>query len=280
MPSLDPPSVSIIMPVYNAGALLDRAIKSVFAQTFRDFELVIVDDGSTDAATRRRLDGLRGQPNVRVHTQANRGPSHARNFAIADAHGHYICPLDADDWLHPRFLEKTAQALDTSPSHAIAHTWVRKVGDHTGVWRTGPFELPVLLARCTLHVTALYRRQVWMTVGGYDAQFKDGAEDWDFWISAASRGYTACELPETLAYYRRTPQSREHLARDPEVAARLMRTLVAKHRALYTQHLDTTLGDLFAERASVSRLLDRFYALPGIRWGVKAREILRQARLL
>ena len=280
MSAIDPPGVSVIMPVYNAGALLDRAVKSVFAQTYRDFELVIVDDGSTDSATRKRLDAIRAHHHVQVYRQANRGPAHARNFAIAESRAQYICPLDADDWLHPRFLQQTATALDTSPTHAIAHTWVRKVGDHTGVWRTGPFDLPVLLARCTLHVTALYRRQVWMAVGGYDAQFKESFEDWDFWISAASRGFLACEIPETLAYYRRSAGSREQTARDPEIAARLMRTLVVKHRALYAQHLDTTLGQLFAEKAATSRLLDRFYSLPGIRWAVKAREQLRQARLL
>ena len=67
---------------------------------------------------------------------------------------------------------------------------------------------------------------------------------------------------------------------NPEVAARLMRTLVAKHRALYTQHLDGTLGYLFAEKASVSHLLDRIYSLPGARSFLKVREFLRQARLL
>lgn len=280
MPTTDPPTVSVIMPVYNAGRYLDRAIKSVFAQTYRDWELVIVDDGSTQSATRQQLDAVAAHPNVTVHHQTNRGPAHARNFAIAEARGRYICPLDADDWLHPRFLQETAKALDNGPAFAIAHTWVRKVGAHTGVWRTGPFDLPVLLGRCTLHVTALYRRPVWMAVGGYDAQFKESAEDWDFWISAAARGYHACEVPETLAYYRRSASGREYRARDPEVAAKLMRSLVAKHRPLYQQHLDAILADVYAERASTARLLDRFYQLPGIRLAVKAREVLRQARLL
>lgn len=280
MPRTDPPAVSVVIPVYNAGRLLDRALKSVHAQTFRDFEVVLVDDGSTDPLTRKRVDAAAAHPQVSVHRQANQGPANARNLGISHARGAYICPLDADDWLDPRFLEKTAKALDTMPAIAIAHTWVRKVGGHTGVWQTGPFELPLLLVRCTLHVTALYRRQVWSTVGGYDARFRESLEDWDFWVSAARHGFKACGLPETLAYYCRTPQSREQQARDPEVAGRLMRALVEKHRDLYAANLSEALAELYGEKAALSHLLDRIYGLPGVRWALKVRELLLQARLL
>ena len=280
MAGVNAPAVSVVVPVFNAGRLLQRAVSSVVGQTYRDWELILVDDGSTDAATQRLLEQYAKQPRTTVLRTPNRGPSQARNHGIQHGTGALVVPLDADDWLAPRFLEKTARLLETTPSVAIAYTWVRLVGGHTGVWRTGPLELPALLSRCTVHVTALYRRQVWTRVGGYDPRFVESAEDWDFWLSAAQAGFRGGEVPESLVYYRRCPGSREQSARDPEVAARLMRLLVQKHRSVYQAHMDQALGGLFAEKVALATALERIYDFPGIRWGVKVREALRQARIL
>src|SRR5262245_28434263 len=109
------PRVSVIMPVFNAGRWLPQALASVEAQTFRDFELVIVDDGSTEDRTRRLLDVAARRPGITVHRTDNRGPSHARNLAIERARGPYILPLDADDYLAPTFLARTVPVLDAHP---------------------------------------------------------------------------------------------------------------------------------------------------------------------
>src|SRR5262249_8473611 len=150
-----------------------------------------------------------------------------------------------------------------------AFSWVRLIGGHTGVWRTGPLTIPAVLSRCTVHVTALYRRQVWLQVGGYDSAFTESGEDWDFWISAAQAGLRAGEVPEPLVDYRRTANGREQRARDPEIAARVMRTLVRKHAKLYAQHLDDSLAGLYAQKARLSLSLERIYDLPLLRWVVK-----------
>ncbi|HEY3186162.1 MAG TPA: glycosyltransferase family A protein, partial [Solirubrobacteraceae bacterium] len=241
------PRVSIVVPVYNAGGYLAQALATAVAQSYGDVEVVVVDDGSTDTRTLEILAAHAGRPGVHLHRTPNQGTPGARNLAIEHARGEYILPLDADDYLDPDFLAKTVPLLDDEPSIGVVHTWVGLVGGHRGVWRT-TFSLNELLTRCTLHVTALYRRAVWADVGGYDRSFVDGAEDWDFWLSAAARGWQGRVVPEVLAYYRRTDASRERVARAPGVSGRLMRAIVAKHRALYEAHLEDVMAGMYEQR--------------------------------
>jgi glycosyltransferase involved in cell wall biosynthesis len=269
------PRVSVVMPVYNAGRWLAQALDSVAAQTYRDRELVVVDDGSTEDRTRAILDAVARRPGVTIHRTENRGPALARNLGIERARGAYILPLDADDYLEPDFLAKTVPLLDADPTLDVAYTWVGLVGSHHGVWRTGAFSVKDLLVRCTIHVASLFRRELWAAVGGYDPRFVESCEDWDFWLGAAERGATARCVPEVLVHYRRTSTSRERHSRTPGISTRLMRTLVAKHRALYEAHLEDAIAGMYEERAKVSLLVERFYDLPVIRALVHLRSLVR-----
>jgi glycosyltransferase involved in cell wall biosynthesis len=263
------------MPVFNAGAHLEDALSSVTAQTYRDFELVIVDDGSTEERTRVLLDAAARRPEVTLHRTENRGPSRARNLAIERARAPYVLPLDADDYLAPGFLARTVPVLDAEPALGVAYTWVGLVGGHHGVWKTGDFALPALLSRCTIHVTSLYRRELWSAVGGYDPRFVESFEDWDLWLGAVARGFTGRCVPEVLTYYRRSDSSREKRAREPGVSGRLMRTLVEKHRALYVEHLPEAMAGLYEELAKVNLSLERIYHHPVLRTLLRLRSALK-----
>ena len=269
------PRVSIIVPVYDTGPLLDRALRSAEAQTFRDSEIVVVDDGSTDVTTRHLLAAAAARGIV-VERTPNRGPAHARNTAVARARGEYVLPLDSDDDILPAFLAKTVPILDANPAVGVVHTWVELVGDHHGVWETGPFGIPALLSRCTIHVSSLYRRRIWHEIGGYDPRFVESCEDWDFWLGAASRGWTGALVPEVLARYRRTGISRELTSRAPGVSTRLMQSLVAKHRPLFETHLEDALGGMYEHLAAAGIALERIYNRPGIRHLVATRTWLRR----
>jgi len=270
------PRVSVVVPVFNAGDLLRRALDSVAAQTYPDHELVVVDDGSTDERTVDILRDAARRPGVTLHRTPNRGPACARNLAVSQARGDYVVALDADDSLAPAFLERTVPLLEAEPDLGVAHTWVRLVGRHHGVWKTGPFALPQLLASCTLHVSSLYRRVIWEQVGGYDPQFVESCEDWDFWVSAAARGWTGRAVEEPLAFYRRTAQSRETTARLPVTSASLMRKLVAKHRDLYAAHLEEVCASMYERAALTSTLLERVYHHPVARLAVAVRGVQRR----
>ena len=273
----DAPRVSVIVPVFNAGDYLAAALASVAAQTYRDFEVVVVDDGSTDPRTRTILDAAARRPGVHLHRTGNRGPSHARNLAIERARGPYILPLDADDYLAPAFLARTVPILEAEPGIAIVYTWVGLVGGHRGVWQTGEFEAVEMLSRCTVHVSSLYRREVWSDVGGYDPRFVESCEDWDFWLGAAERGWRARGVPEVLVYYRRSPQSREIASRTPEASTRLMRDIVAKHRPLYEAHLEDAMAGMYRRLADAGLMLERVYGHPAVRLAGRLRALLRRA---
>lgn len=266
------PTVSVIMPVFDPGPALARALASVDAQTFPDRELVIVDDGSRRDDTRRRLDEAATRPGVRLVRQDNQGPSAARNRAIAEARGRLILPLDSDDWLEPRYLERTVPVLDADPGLGVVHPWVGLTGAHRGVWRTGAFAIPDLLVRCTVHIATLFRRELWEQVGGFDPAFHETGEDWDFWIAAAARGWRGQAVPEVLCWYNRRPDSREAGVRASGRTHGLVTRLVHKHEALYREHVGAVVAGVHAELATVSTLLDRVYGNPLVRLALDLRD--------
>ncbi len=272
------PRVSIIMPVFNAGTFLVEALGSVAAQTYPDRELVLVDDGSTDPRTVALLDEAAREPGVTLHRTPNRGPALARNLGIERAHGTYILPLDADDYLAPTFLERTVPLLDADPALGVVYTWVGFVGSHHGVWKTGGFSASELVSRCTIHVSSLYRRTVWEAVGGYDPRFVESCEDWDFWLGAAECGVTGRCVPEVLVYYRRTPSSRELHSRARGTSAQLMRNIVAKHRDLYAAHAEDAMAGMYERLGAAGLMLERIYDHPVVRVALRLRGLFRRAR--
>src|SRR5262249_59490268 len=175
---------------------------------FTDRELVSLDDGSRDPTTLALLDAAAVRPGVSLHRTPNRGPSLARNLAIERARSAYLLPLDADDWLEPTFLAKTVPLLDADPGLGVVHTWVGLAGEHHGVWRTGPFAVPELLSNCTVHVTSLYRREIWGQAGGYDPIFVDSPEDWGLLLSAPQHGWRGPCGPGGVPRFPPRPPSR------------------------------------------------------------------------
>jgi len=122
------PKVTVAIPCYNHGAYLSEALDSVDAQTFDDYEIIVVNDGSTDAATLTFLSNL-DAPKTRVITTVNSGVSAARNRAIREALGEYILPLDADDKIAPTYLEKAVAILDHQHDVLVVYSNQRMFGE-------------------------------------------------------------------------------------------------------------------------------------------------------
>ena len=115
------------MPCFNLGQYVDEAVDTVLAQTYQDFEILLVDDGSTDPDTRRLVDSY-SRPKTRVVRLPHRGVVAARNAGIAESAGEYLSFFDVDDRMAPRFLEKTVERLDAQPDAAFASCWFRLFG--------------------------------------------------------------------------------------------------------------------------------------------------------
>ena len=192
------PAVSVIVPCYNAVEHLPRALDSVRAQTFGDVEIIVVDDGSTDAATIAYLAGLGSDVTV-IH-QANKGLPAARNAGFSRARGDLVVPLDCDDWIEPAFIAKLHDALAGSPGGGFAFSHLALEGEASGVLRKN-FNVFEQLFVNQLPYCMLIPRRVWRDAGGYDESMRHGYEDWEFNIRIAALGVRGVVVPEPLFHY-------------------------------------------------------------------------------
>jgi GT2 family glycosyltransferase len=250
------PRISVIIPCYNLGRYIDEAVDSVLAQTRSDCEIIVVNDGSTDAETNEVL-ARYDRPCTRVLVTPNRGVSAARNTAMAEARGDYVCALDADDRLHPAFFEKAGAVLDREPSITFVSCWLEMFGDDSSIWRQQRCDLVTLLYECTVATPALTRRRALVAVGGYDESFRVN-EDWELWIRLAGAGYSGTVLQEVLFYYRRRPDSLSAYWLNGEAHLRAFEQLLEKHRDLYAHHL---VDVLVRKEQEACDLLRRSYEL-------------------
>lgn len=208
------PAVSIVMPAYNVESFIDAAIASVRAQTFTNFELLIIDDGSTDATAAVVDRHARADGRVRLLRQANAGISAARNVALRHARGAFIAILDADDAWAPTFLASQIAVLEQRPEIDIvtANAWFRG-GPHDGQPalptpdpRPDPDLTQLLEDETSVFIMSVFRRRVIEAVGGFDEAFRSN-EDYDLWIRAALAGFRFARNDTPAGYYRRRDDS-------------------------------------------------------------------------
>jgi glycosyltransferase involved in cell wall biosynthesis len=213
------PSFSVLMPAYNAARTISSAISSVLSQTRGDFELIVVDDGSTDATTARVQQYLCDN-RVKLISQENRGQASARNVALAAANGRYVSLLDSDDLWLPQYLDLMASHLDANALAAVAYTdaWVldeetRRVSRTTAMRRWHPQVVPTdplgfLRALLELgnfvYVSATVRRSVLADVGSFRVGLEP-SEDYELWLRIAAHGYPFVRIGCPQAIYRRSP---------------------------------------------------------------------------
>lgn len=206
------PKVSVIIPTYNSLKYLSETVESVLNQTYSDFELLIVDDGSTDQTV--QWTGELGDSRVRVISQANQGVCVARNTGIANANGEYIAFLDHDDLWEASKLEKQVCRLDAEPNIGLVHTWMALVDDRgkfIGRIMTSDAEGDVwqqLLEKNTIASSSvMVRRSCFEKVGMFSpARELYSVEDWEMWIRIASQ-YPFAVIREPLLSWRQHPNN-------------------------------------------------------------------------
>jgi glycosyltransferase involved in cell wall biosynthesis len=222
--------ISVVVPCYNGGKFLDQLIASLAQQTFRDFEVIVVNDGSTDPATKARLAAL--DPAIRLIHQENRGLSAARNAGFAAAHADLVMDLDCDDQLEPTYLAETLAALQLAgPEVGFAFTHVRLVGGALGVQKRYYNEFDILFKNI-IGYSMLIRKVAWLKIGGYDESMRDGYEDWEFNLRLIGAGYAGIEIPKPLFLYTASTQGMllDHSSRKHAATWRYIRQ---KHRDMY-----------------------------------------------
>lgn len=195
------PRVSVIIPCYNQGKYIDEAVKSVLSQTFQDFEIIIINDGSTDKFTNKLL-GSCQYPKTKIIKTLNRGTVSARNTGIRSSRGDYILPLDADDKIGKEYLEEAVKILDKNLEIGIVYCNALLFGGKRGRWKLQKYSLENILLGNMIFCSALFRKKDWGKTGGYNSNMKNGYEDWDFWLSLIEQGVKVYKIPKVLFHYR------------------------------------------------------------------------------
>ncbi len=205
-----PPLVSVIIPAYNAAAYIGGALESVFAQTFEDYEVIVVNDGSPDTpALERALAPYAGR--IAYVEQENRGPSGARNAAIEAARGHYVALLDSDDEWLPEYLAEQVRMFEADPRLDMVYADAELFGDSSLAGKTfmqsapsrGPVTFESLLRYETSVITSgtVARKQALVEAGLFDEAFVR-CEDFDLWLRLAHRGGRISYQRRVLARHR------------------------------------------------------------------------------
>jgi glycosyltransferase involved in cell wall biosynthesis len=240
------PKVSVIIPCYNQGIYIDEAVDSLLAQTFQDFEIVIINDGSTDEETNRILASY-NKPKTRVITTKNQGLASARNEGIKVALGEYIFPLDADNKIAPSYLEKAITILDNNIRVGMVYSLAEFFGMKKGLWDLPEYNFPAILVKNSIHCSALFRKTDWEKAGGYNPNMKYGKEDRDFWLSIIELGKEPYRIDEILFQYRIKGKTNwnERMTDYQRIYSYLM--LFNNHKWLYLRNLPYVVINLALE---------------------------------
>lgn len=232
--------VSIIIPCYNQGQYLKEAVESVLASTYTNIEIIIVNDGSTE-----NLDFLKNfsAEKIAIINQSNQGPSMARNNGISQAKGKYILPLDADDKIHPTYIEKAVNILENNEKTGIVYSEAEFFGEKTGVWKLNKYKFPDILYKNVIFCSGLFRKCDWEKVGGYKKEMEFCFEDWEFWITLIENGAEVYQIPEILFFYRKQYSSRSKNSQKERI--KMLKQIIKLHKKLYLNNLFKIFFPLF-----------------------------------
>lgn len=194
--------VSIIVPCFNQSQYLEEALKSVFEQSHSNWECIIVNDGSIDDTEEIALRWKKKDSRFIYLKKNNEGLSAARNSGIIFSKSRYIMPLDADDILGKNYIKLALQEFDSDKNLKVVYSKGLKFGTEQGLLSLTPFSLRNLSRNCMIFASAMFKKEDWNRVGGYDEKMIYGWEDWEFWIAILKNGGNVKRIEEICFYYR------------------------------------------------------------------------------
>ncbi|MDP4252679.1 MAG: glycosyltransferase [Bacteroidota bacterium] len=228
--------LSVVIPFYNMGSYLQECIQSIWQSTYKDLEIIIVDDGSTDPASLDQLGKLDPDDRrVRLIHQSNTGLAHARNNGATAAAGAYLAFLDADDKIAPLYYERAIRALQKNENVYFVGAWARYFENSRAVWPAFTPQPPYALVHNPINSSSLvYKRNAFLAAGLNDPKVGYGLEDYDSVISMMEQGLNGVVLPETLFYYRvRNGSMFRDISREKLLYSN--KYIVEKHAAYYAK---------------------------------------------
>ncbi|MCZ8133153.1 MAG: glycosyltransferase [Steroidobacteraceae bacterium] len=243
--------VSVIVPAYNRERFVGAAIESVRAQTFADWELIVVDDGSRDR-TAAVVESFLSDPRIRLHRQPNSGQATARNVGLRCSSAEFVCFLDSDNKWTPGKLAMQVELLERHPDVDVVYGDTQLIDENDAALpggrmnrHSGAITRPLLLHNFVTFNTAITRRPLLDRIGGLDESIRR-ADDYDLWLRASAHG-RFLYVPETWALYR---VMEDQISSDKEGRFESNRRIIEK---FFREHPE------FSDARTVAETWGRFY---------------------
>ena len=196
------PTLSIIVPCYNQAAFLSETLDSILKQTFRDWECIVVNDGSPDNTSQVAGRYVELDPRFSLIETENRGVSAARNTGIRASHGEFILPLDGDDLIMPDYTRLAIERFRRFPETKVVYCEARFFGQKNGYWELPEYQWKKFIFRNSIFNPCIFRRSDYDKTSGYTEDMRVGLEDWDFLLSLINKDDIVYRIPKVLLQYR------------------------------------------------------------------------------
>jgi len=250
--------ISVIVPCYNQAQYLDECLQSVFEQTHKTWECIIVDDGSPDNTEDIAKEWELKDSRFKYYKKQNGGVASARNYGIEKSSGEWILPLDGDDKIGSKYLELASQEF--AKDYKIIYCNAEFFGNADGNWDLHDYSYQRMLIKNHIFCSGFFRKTFWSEVGGYDTDFLHGHEDWDFWLSILDSQAKVLQLDYVGFFYRRKEISRDVLLSLSSQNQKLTDNLIyKKHFQKYMLYDENPLKnyEISAQKENKLRLLQK-----------------------
>ncbi|HMI06356.1 MAG TPA: glycosyltransferase family A protein [Flavobacterium sp.] len=264
--------ISVIVPCYNQAQYLSQALESVYAQSYSNWECVIVNDGGSDNSAAVANEWVAKDSRFLYLEKENGGLASARSFGIAHSDGAYIFPLDGDDFVEAHYFSEAAAILDNNPDVEIVHCKVMQFGAVEGELKLDDYSFEKLLQRNSIIACSFFRRASYEKTNGYCTGMKI-LEDWDLWISILANGGKVHKIDQFYYHYRKHSQGSliNTFATDRERYEKHVDIIYKNHLDTYLQYWGNpilarreTLEKEAFHKKTTSSLLYKTYKFPKI----------------
>lgn len=238
------PLVSVLMPAYKQAEFVADALRSLQSQTYSNWEVAVVDDGSPDNVAEIVKEFADKDPRIKFYHTENHGLSGARNNAARFTVGGFIIPLDADDIFHPEYIEECVREFRNNTETRMVYCQWEFFGATSKTPEISYSGYKKLLTNNTIFCSGMYRRSDFERIGGYDEKIPYGFEDWEFWLRLLDEDARVVQIQKPLFRYRIKENSMTVDLHKEENLRTTRNYLVRKHWEKYLKFHPDPLGEL------------------------------------
>lgn len=231
--------VSVVIPCYNCESTIEETIQSVLSQSYKNIEIICINDGSTDGTSSKLEKITSFNNNIVCISQENQGQTKSRNTGAKKAKGIYLLFLDSDDRIDSTFIEKSINILESNPTIQIVYSLANFFGDTNEQWKLPEYEFKSFLINNCIPITALIRMEEFNKAGGFDESITF-YEDWELWLKIILNGGEVYRIPEVLFFYRKHSKETsltDNAIKDNYIFSINKLKIYHKHYNVYHKHI-------------------------------------------